>query len=400
MFDGPSHGGDRDVRALRLPGGTPVELVTPGSVYYPEVTPNATGSAVVVSDQSGNAYQLIQTSNGASVPLGTSAQISSYAWSPDGARLAYWHFDGALHVIRSDGTGDTVIAASGAEQPQFSPDGQRLVYATVAASGWLATAVVHSFSGGADVILTPSATRSWSSALAFSPDAHLVVFTSQDATLGVAPITGGAVVEVTHTLDAAVGVAPYGFDLTHSRIAVLESGRVVAVAPTAGGPAQALSVPVDQPPFYEPEATNAGLLVFTCPTPTQSGVFGSVDLYPASGAGAPTTLPGTVLPAFVMSQLDHQQPFGWTGADGGSGQVAEPFTWGWFGSEIVYEARTFAVAGIDVVAATDDVATVGVIAPAAEVWGVRDGGVPTRVFFTHVAHDGVWMSPLPQTPGR
>jgi hypothetical protein len=63
-------------------------------------------------------------------------------------------------------------------------------------------------------------------------------------------------------------------------------------------------------------------------------------------------------------------------------------------------ARAAGCAGPDVIAATDDVATVGVIAPDAEVWAVRDGVTPGRVFFTHTASDGVWMSALPQTPGR
>lgn len=56
--------------------------------------------------------------------------------------------------------------------------------------------------------------------------------------------------------------------------------------------------------------------------------------------------------------------------------------------------------GFDVVAATDDASTIGVIAAGAELWAVRDTATPTRVFFTHTAHDGVWMTPLPQTPGR
>ena len=98
------------------------------------------------------------------------------------------------------------------------------------------------------------------------------------------------------------------------------------------------------------------------------------------------------------SQVNHARPFGWQGPDGGSRQIAEPFTWGWLGSGIVYEARTSAVPGIDLVAATDNVATIGVIAAGAEVWAVRDGGTPGRVFFTHVVHNGVWSVVLPQTP--
>ena len=52
------------------------------------------------------------------------------------------------------------------------------------------------------------------------------------------------------------------------------------------------------------------------------------------------------------------------------------------------------------VAATDDGGTVGVIAPGAYVWAVRDGATPTRVFFTRPAQNGVFVTTLPQTPGR
>ena len=181
------------------------------------------------------------------------------------------------------------------------------------------------------------------------------------------------------------------------------SGRSVRVTATSGLSSQILSLPVDDPPFFEPVVTNPGLLVFTHPTGTQTGVLGKVALYPTSGSGAPVVLPGDVLPAFVSTQIGHLPISGWQGQDRGLGQVAQPFTWGWFGSEIVYEARTVAMAGLDLVAATDDVATVGVIAGAAEVWAVRDAPKPKRVFFTHAAHaahDGVWTSRLPQTPGR
>lgn len=50
------------------------------------------------------------------------------AWSPDGTRLVYWS-EGGLHVINSDGTGDTAVPVSG-RHPVWSPDGTRIAYAT------------------------------------------------------------------------------------------------------------------------------------------------------------------------------------------------------------------------------------------------------------------------------
>jgi hypothetical protein len=54
----------------------------------------------------------------------------------------------------------------------------------------------------------------------------------------------------------------------------------------------------------------------------------------------------------------------------------------------------------DVIAATDDGVTVGVIASGVSRWSVHDGAKASRVFFGRAAQDGVWMSPVPQTPGR
>ena len=92
---------------------------------------------------------------------------------------------------------------------------------------------------------------------------------------------------------------------------------------------------------------------------------------------------------------------GWQGGDSGSGQIAEPFTWGWFGSEVLYETdRSTTEPAFDVVAATDTGDTVGVIAPGAWVWAVRNTGLPTHAFFTRYEESGIWSTTVPQTPGR
>ena len=162
-------------------------------------------------------------------------------------------------------------------------------------------------------------------------------------------------------------------------------------------------MPIDHPAFFEQVATAPGLLAFTTPTGTQTGVSGSLVLLPSSGVGAPTTLPGKVYPAVVASQVQHSPMPAWRGSDGGSGQISQLFTWGWLGSEIVYETNHASnSAARDVVAATDSAGTVGVIAAGAQVWAVRDGEVPvpTRVFFSRATENGVWWSQVPQTPGR
>ena len=405
----PSDGsGNREVWAVTVPSGTPVRLVAAGTVNYPVVTPSPSGSSVIVGAESSTAYQLIQTASGAAAPVGSAgASVTGWAFSPDGARFAYWIAQASgvreLHVVKSDGTGDQVLTASNVADPVFSGDGQRVAFG-VAASGStkLGAVTVHDFGGAADVTVTASTSRTWE-ALAFSPDGQALVLTSLENTLAAAPAAkAGAFVELSASVSQSQPSAPplALCAVAGGDAAVLASSRAVTVGPIAGGGSHALAVPVDDLPFYEPVATSPRLLAFTSTSTSQSGIPGSVVVFPFDGSGAGAKLPGAVLPAFTLSQLWNSLPHGWQGPDSGAGQVAEPFTWGWLGSEIVYETDRTNNGGLDVVAATDDLGTVGVIAPGARVWAVRDAATPTRTFFTRPAQNGVWSSAVPQTPGR
>jgi hypothetical protein len=180
--------------------------------------------------------------------------------------------------------------------------------------------------------------------------------------------------------------------MANDRVAVNKTGRVAGVVAATGGATSTLSVPVDHQPMFEPVRDNPGLLVFTHPTKTQSYVPGTLALFPADGRGPARLLPGAARSAYTQNQAAHEI---WPWQQ----DLFAPFTWGWFGTAIVYEAD-YTADGFDVVAATDDLATLGAIARGVAVWSVRIGAVPSKIFFTRRTQPGVWVTTLPQTPGR
>ena len=410
MLDAPVDTGNRSIFAVVLPNGTPVQLVAPGDVYYPSLSVSPSGTTVFVTDQTEAAvHELVQTATGATTAIGPAGGLVHGVWSPDGARFAYWTGMTSLtsvHVLNSDGTGDVLLTSSGVTgfTPTFSPDGTALAYGTGDASGNLVSVTVHSLAGGSDAVLSFSKSRLWGEPFLFAPDSAMVAIASSDGALAVAATShSGAFVELTTSASYNSGtVYPCDWTRTHDYAAAIPlTNRRLSVAPTGGGAAQIASSPIDLPAFYEPVTTHPGLLAFTSVNPSQSGIYGSVALFGTNGAGAPLILPGKVLPAFTLNQ-EYQSPWsGWQGADSGSGQIAEPFTWGWLGSEIVYESDRDGVhPWFDIIAATDTVGTVGVIAPGAQVWAVRQGMTPAGIFYTRPSVGGVWFSMLPQTPGR
>lgn len=64
-------------------------------------------------------------------------------WSPDGARLVYWEYDGktgisAIRTVRPDGNGEVTIIESmdALDRPVWSPDGAFIAYAAQSGNNW------------------------------------------------------------------------------------------------------------------------------------------------------------------------------------------------------------------------------------------------------------------------
>jgi hypothetical protein len=173
--------------------------------------------------------------------------------------------------------------------------------------------------------------------------------------------------------------------------AFLGTSRAVPVVPASGAAGNVLPVQSHLTPFYEPVGAHERLLVFVDGASWGTGIPGSVSLFPKDGSSAGVALPGKVLPAETLGQEIHDRAIGWQTA----AVENAPFTWGWLGHSAVWTALTGQPA-FDLVAASDDGATVGLIAPSATVWTVRGSATPTRVFFGRPgANGGLWWSPVP-----
>ena len=302
-------------------------------------------------------------------------------------------------MVDASGANDTMLLPSKLGVfPVWSGDGKKLAYGVADATGYMAhTAIVHTI-GGADVTITSTAdlgpSRLWldadgsvlfaeaagGKALLAAPTAHSGSFTTLVPDLQLTAFTAD--------------LSPPTFDAapTGDFVAAVEAtSQSIAVVPAGGGTAVTLPIKSVYTPFYEPVGTHARLLAFVDGVLPESGIPGTLALFAKDGSGAAVALPGAVLPAETLGQELHGRVIGW--------QTAEvenaPFTWGWLGHSAVWAADGMTQA-FDLVAASDDGATIGLIAPGAIVWTVRGSATPTRVFFGRPGQSGgLWWSPIP-----
>jgi polyisoprenoid-binding protein YceI len=94
----------------------------------PAFSPDGRHIALTLYGGAGNDDIAVINTDGSGLRRLTSSAAYEYspAWSPDGARIAYAR-DGAIHVMRADGTGDRAVTRGGKDSaPAWSPDGTRL----------------------------------------------------------------------------------------------------------------------------------------------------------------------------------------------------------------------------------------------------------------------------------
>jgi photosystem II stability/assembly factor-like uncharacterized protein len=141
-------------RVYALPSST-TQVRSLGSLNGQVIAVSPNGRWVLTNEQKSDGtttVTLIPTTGGANQTLGI-GQASGGAWSPDSGSLVYvtpTETSGQIHLVRSDGGGDRVLAEG--RSPSFSPDGRRIAYAARTAGRWQVWAMLPT--GGDAIQLT------------------------------------------------------------------------------------------------------------------------------------------------------------------------------------------------------------------------------------------------------
>jgi len=178
-----------------MPAGRPLR-VTAGSGWedQPAVSPDG-GRVAYVSDESGNCDIYVTDVHGGSTLRLTDdpAMDHSPAWLADGTALAFVSDrDGGSDVwkVGQLGGGATLLIEN-AESPAVSPDGERIAFARVGASGWRRIFVAPLSSPSGAEARTGDADGVWDhSAPAWSPDGRTICYATRH-NLWTVPADGG-----------------------------------------------------------------------------------------------------------------------------------------------------------------------------------------------------------------
>jgi serine/threonine protein kinase len=178
--------------ATKLPTQTPTVTLTPSPIASP--TPQATplgggqGQIAFVSDRSGIPQIWLINSDGSELHQVTESQQGACQpdWSPDGERLVFIspckgnqedYRSSSLFIINADGTNLTPLATVGGGDydPAWSPDGKTIAFTSLRGSDWPQIYLYHLESGE---IFRLSEEEKRDKQPTWSPDGSLIAFVS------------------------------------------------------------------------------------------------------------------------------------------------------------------------------------------------------------------------------
>jgi dipeptidyl aminopeptidase/acylaminoacyl peptidase len=214
------------------------------------------------------------------VVFDASTSIGNVRSSPDGTRIAFEFFDdGAggtgriqIGVARADGTGSRrLTSGSGnAKQPDWSPDGSRIVFSRENATGDRSRLVVMRADGTRQQPITSVTPNEFHFAPAWSPDGRTIAFTTSDPEriridLVRPDGTGRTHLDDSDTTQAFPDWSPDG-----RSIAFEKDGDIVIRTLATG--AEVTAVPLARNPRFSPDGTR---LLYEADRQIAPGVFRS-----------------------------------------------------------------------------------------------------------------------------
>ena len=375
---------DGFVYAVKLPSGQPIKLAD--IRYNSTWDADPTGNAIWVSYSATAGDLRIVRLDGSTTQLHATGQTYTGfpLWSPDGTKLAFALRSGAtvsLHAINRDGTGrmqlDDACICDDFDAVAWSSDGARLAWLQRPPTFGL-DAQVHAFAGGADVTLTgvvSPATGGSVFRMTFSKDNTRLYCAAGSNQNGWKLMSGnvlqsGAMTELVPTLkpDGIRFHESWTENATGTMIAVNSTDTSTKVITFGGGTQSIAGAPFEQPQL-EPVAANPRWIVTGANAAT---------IYPTSGAG-----PGTPLPGSQWSDALSSWAFG----------RRVPFVAGWSGSTALYAS---AVGGSFNTKVTQDLMA---LTPSASG---RIGSLVShyqlganRIYFTTSPQNGLFYVPSP-----
>lgn len=146
-----TEGSDSDIVVVNADGSGMRKLTPPNRAIDVSPVPSPDGSKIIFCSNRGGGPQIYvmgsDGSNPTRVSFGASNYCTSPAWAPSGDKIAYvCRADGSFNIFvaKPDGSNAVQLTSSGSnEDPEFSPDGRYITFATTSFGGGFSIAIMR-----------------------------------------------------------------------------------------------------------------------------------------------------------------------------------------------------------------------------------------------------------------